>query len=209
MRLCPLYLITDRQFCEGRSLEEMVSLAIEGGARLLQYREKVLSKKDSYDAALHLRELTRTMGVTFIINDDCDLALAVDADGLHIGQEDLPLPVVREILTGKIIGVSVHTVEEAERMEKEGADYLSLGPVFTTRTKVTRPPIGVTSIRAVRERVTLPLYVIGGITLSHVREMIDAGADGVAVISAVWTSTEISRTTSNFLRAITGATGRG
>ncbi len=164
-----------------------VEEAISGGVRLVQYRETDGERRKMYETALLLRQVTAHYGVTLIINDFIDLALAVKADGVHLGQDDLPLWVARKLL-GKeaIVGISTHSLDEAMAAESEGADYIGFGPIFHTRTKVSSyKPVGVEAIAEVKKQVAIPLYAIGGITLSTLPSIIKAGADGVAVISAV------------------------
>jgi len=182
----PLYLIADRHACGGRPLLDVVRAATAAGVRWVQYREKSLTRRARYQEALRLRTLTLNAGTALIINDELDLAVAVEADGLHLGQEDLPLPVARRWLgAGRVIGVSTHTVDEARRAIEEGADYVAVGPIFPTAVKAARPPVGCDAIRRVRAMSGIPLVAIGGITPDNVGEVIRAGANGAAVITAV------------------------
>jgi len=198
-----LYLIADRQACGDRSLADVVRAATASGVRWVQYREKSLTRRDRYQEALRLRLLTREVGAVLIVNDELDLAVAVDADGLHLGQEDLPLPVARRWLgAGRVIGVSTHTMEEARRASEEGADYIAVGPIFATRTKAIRPPIGCDAIRRVRAVTGIPLVAIGGITPDNIGETIRAGAAGAAVISALCGATDVSAAVAAFHRSI-------
>lgn len=186
-QLLKLYVITDQELSQRRSNFEVVEKAVLGGATIIQYREKQGLTSKLYEEALSLRSLTFAKGVPLIINDRLDLALAVDADGVHLGQDDLPPAVARNVLgSGKILGVSVGCVEEALKAEAEGADYLGVGPIFTTATKEDAGVgIGVEVLKAVREAVSLPLVAIGGINLVNATTVLKAGADGLAVISAV------------------------
>ncbi|MBI3805868.1 MAG: thiamine phosphate synthase [Nitrospirae bacterium] len=198
----PLYLITDpilypksteisRPFPTGtearKLLLEAVGQALSGGARLIQYRDKKSPRSEMYETAKQLRRITLEYGATLIINDQIDLALAVGADGVHLGQEDLPLWVARKILGNEaIIGISTHTLDEAVSAEEEGADYIGFGPIFKTKTKSDiRTPVGVEAITAIKQKIRVPVYAIGGIERAHLSKLILAGADGVAVISAV------------------------
>jgi thiamine-phosphate pyrophosphorylase len=199
----PLYLITDRQAGGVRSIPDVVKAAIAGGIKLLQYREKDLSKRESFQVAQTLRELTREAQVTFLINDDMDLALAVEAEGVHLGQEDLPLLAARKILgSRKIIGISVRDIAAAQRAVREGADYLSVGPVFQSATKMVRSPMGCGIIRQVRQVTGLPLYGIGGIRPDNACEVIEAGADGVAVVHSLHQASDITKATREFLSVL-------
>ena len=205
-----LHVITDRKTSRGRSHLQVAEAAIAGGADVLQLRDKEASCGQLYQEALQLRKLTRDAQVPFIVNDRLDIALAVDADGVHVGQSDLPASVVRRILgPGKILGVSVVTVEEAIQAEKDGADYLGVGPVFEARgTKPdTGEPLGVDCIVRIRPHCRLPIVAIGGITTENARKVREAGADAAAVISAIVSAEDISRETRRLKRILVG-TGR-
>ena len=187
---CPwrLYVITDETVSRGRSHLQIAEAAILGGADAIQLRDKESSSGKVYRVALLLRKLTREAKVHFIVNDRLDIALAADADGVHVGRADLPASVVRGIMgPGKILGVSVDTVEEAILAEKDGADYLGVGPVFEARG--TKPdagePLGVGRIARIRLQCRLPIVAIGGIDAENARRVREAGADAAAVISAI------------------------
>jgi thiamine-phosphate pyrophosphorylase len=198
-----LCLITDSSIIHGLSLKEAVQKAILGGIKFLQYREKNLSPSDSYEIANALRRLTKEAGVTFVINDDVSLALSVDADGVHLGQDDLPLREARKVMGNRsLIGISTHSVQEALAAEKDGADYIGLGPIFSTATKKTRLPLGSDVIREVKSKVRIPIFAVGGISLENIEEVLEAGAAGVAVVSAILTSPDIEHTTRAFLNTI-------
>src|SRR3989304_2492015 len=191
-----LYVITDERLGRGRSHLQIAEAALRGGADVLQLRDKEASGSRLYRAALELRKLTRDANVPFIVNDRLDVALAVDADGVHVGRQDLPASVVRGFLgPGKILGVSAETVEEAVRAEEEGADYLGVGPVFEAReTKADAgEPRGLDLIAQVRLRCRLPIVAIGGIRAENARKVKEAGADAVAVISAVVAAEDIAQ----------------
>jgi thiamine-phosphate pyrophosphorylase len=185
-KLIGLYVILDRQFLAGRDVLEIARQIIEGGARVIQLRDKQDRKEEMLGVARKLRELCSQAGVLFIINDYLDLALAVAADGLHIGQEDLPLPVVRrELPIDAIVGCSVTTVSQATRAQNEGADYIAVGSMFPTTTKKEAIIVGVDMLKELKQTISTPLVAIGGINQSNVAEVLVAGADAVAVISAV------------------------
>lgn len=191
-----LYVITDEKVSRGRSHLEVAEAAILGGADVLQLRDKEAPGGRLYRVALRLRKLTRDAKVPFIVNDRLDIALAADADGVHVGQADLPASVVREIIgPGRILGVSVETVEEAIRAERDGADYLGVGPVFEARG--TKPdaglPLGVDRIARIRRHCRLPIVAIGGIDAGNARQVREAGADAAAVISAIGTADDIAQ----------------
>ncbi len=177
---------------------------------MIQLRDKLAGPRQLLSEARQIRQLCRARGVSFIVNDRLDLALAVDADGVHLGQDDLPPMAARAILgRDKFLGVSTHSLEQALEAAEQGADYLGIGPIFATGTKATGyEPRGCDIIRQVRTRIDLPLVAIGGITLSNVGEVIATGAAGVAVISAVVGADDISAATAAFATAIQHAEGR-
>lgn len=182
-----LYLVTDRVLAGERPLDEIVRRSIEGGVTVVQLREKDLGTRDFLGRAMALRHLTSELGVPLIINDRVDIALACEADGVHLGQEDMDCATARRIAGAEmLIGVSVNTPAEAMEAERAGADYLGAGPVFATPTKTdTSPPTGLSGIGAIRRAVRLPLVAIGGISSANAGEIIRRGADGVAVVSAI------------------------
>ena len=182
-----LYLLTGPLLFQERSLGAVIEEALRAGVRMVQYRSKNLSPKDALAEASGLRGLTRKYGAVLIVNDSVDLALAIGADGVHLGQEDLPLEIARKILgRTAVIGVSTHGAEEAKTAERGGADYIGLGPIFASSTKVSpQEPLGLEGIRRVRREVSLPIYAIGGITFERISEVMRSGADGVAAISAL------------------------
>jgi thiamine-phosphate pyrophosphorylase len=182
-----LYVITGDQFLGGRPLEDVIRAAILGGADCIQLREKNYSGRELLEAGQVLRRLTREYGARLIINDRIDVARAVDADGVHLGQGDLPIEVAREILgPDKIVGLSTHNVSEAVAAERAGANYIGLGPMKPTTTKLdTDPVVGPAGVAEVRAHVGLPIVAIGGIKREDVAEIIRNGANSVAIISAI------------------------
>ena len=184
--LVGLYVIIDSQALSGRSHVEVAGQAIRGGARTIQLRDKLHGKKELLPIAQQLKNLCAEHSVLFIMNDYLDLVLAVDADGLHLGQDDLPLEVARKLLpVDKLLGVSARTVEKATAAQSEGADYIAVGSMYPTTSKETAVVVGVERLRQIRQVVTLPLVAIGGITKDNVAPVIAAGAASVAVINAV------------------------
>jgi thiamine-phosphate pyrophosphorylase len=191
-KLPGLYVILDRQFLAGRDELDIAGQIIEGGARVIQLRDKQSKKGELLIVAQKLKELCSQAGVLFIINDYLDLAMAVDADGLHIGQEDLPLPVVRrELPIDKIVGCSVTTVSQVTKAQNEGADYIAVGSIFPTTTKKEATVVGVDMLKELKRIVSTPLVAIGGINQNNVGKVVAAGADAVAVISAVLSEKDI------------------
>ena len=205
-----LYVLTDRGVARGRSQGEVVRQAIWGGATMVQLRGKQLTTLQLLEAAREVRRVTGEAGVPFIVNDRVDIALAAEADGVHvghIGQEDLPPDVARRLLgPARLVGVSVATPEEARLAEQLGADYVSVGPVYETAVKLDAgPSVGLERVRAVRAATRLPLVAIGGITAATAGEVIRAGADGIAVISAVVAAEDISAAARQLRAAIEAA----
>ncbi len=183
-----LYIVTDEKVSRGRSHLEVAEKAIRGGADVIQFRDKSSPSGELYRTALALRKLTLDAGIPLIINDRLDIALAVDADGLHVGQDDLPASAARRLLRpGMILGVSTETPEEALLAEKDGADYIGVGPVFEARgTKSDAgAPKGPGMIAPIRAQCRLPIVAIGGIKAGNARSVLEAGADAVAVISDI------------------------
>ncbi len=171
-------------------IEETLQQAIEGGITMFQFREKgekALTGKEKKEKALALQKICKKAKIPFIINDDIELAMEIKADGVHIGQEDEPASVVREKLKGGLVGVSVHTMEEFNQALADGADYVGTGPVYPTSTKTdTRPVAGTALIQKMREsRPDFPIVGIGGITLANASEVVQAGADGISIITAI------------------------
>jgi thiamine-phosphate pyrophosphorylase len=182
----PLYVILDPAACAGRDPAEVLEAVIAGGGRLVQLRDKTASLAELWPRARALRERCRAAGVGFIVNDRADLALALDADGLHLGQEDLPAAAARRLLRpGMLLGVSTHDEDQVRRAVADGADYVAVGSLYPTASKADFQLVGPALVRAVRPLVPVPLVGIGGITPERAPEVIAAGADGVAVISAV------------------------
>ncbi len=183
-----LYVVTDAGLSRGRSHEQIAVRALDGGANVIQLRDKSKSTLELYNTALRLQEMASRAGALFIVNDRIEVALAVEAHGLHIGQDDLPADVARKLLGPKpVLGVSVENGEQAEQAERDGADYVAIGPIYEARgTKDDAgPPVGVRAITKLRQYTDLPIVAIGGIKPEAVGDVIGAGADGVAVVSAV------------------------
>jgi len=182
-----LYLVTDHGLSRGRSNLEIIRMAMEGGATVVQLREKEAVTREFLKEALLARAYCREQGVTFIINDRIDIAQAVDADGVHLGQDDMPIDYARKIIGyGKIIGVSVFDVDEAIAAENDGADYLGVSPIITTPTKPElEEAVGLEGLRKIRKAVKIPLVGIGSMNRTNAYDVIRAGADGVAVVSGI------------------------
>ena len=181
----------------------MLRVAAAAGVRLFQYRDKQATMKEAYALALALRQAAKEVGATLIINDRCDLAMAVDADGVHLGQEDLPFADARRLLgPDKIIGLSTHTHDQVREAAAMQPDYIGFGPIFSTATKADHDPVvGLEGLRAARSLTTIPMFAIGGIASRQVADLITAGADGVAVISAILNATNLEAAITPFLQS--------
>ncbi|NMA75007.1 MAG: thiamine phosphate synthase [Bacteroidales bacterium] len=182
-----LYLVTDRDLALNRPLIDVVEQAVKGGVTMVQLREKNCSSKAFYNEAKQLKKLLSSYNIPLIINDRLDIALAVDTDGLHIGQHDLPYPIARKLLgKNKIIGLSVENLQDIEESNNWDVDYIGLSPVFNTSTKTdTAKALGLDGVKELTSLTTHPSVGIGGINLSNASEIIQAGADGIAVVSAI------------------------
>jgi len=198
-----LYVVLDRTAARGRDLEEILEAAAAGGCRMVQLREKAWPSGRLWPLAERLRARAREAGVTFIVNDRVDLALALGADGVHLGQEDLPAGPARALLRPRmILGISTHSVEQARAAQAAGADYVAVGSMFATTTKADFELVGPQLVRKLRGDITVPLVGIGGITADNVHEVISAGADGVAVISAVCAAADPQQAAARFIDRI-------
>lgn len=180
-----LCFITDRKV-SGLSYEDMTLKALMRGVRWVQYREKERSRREIYEGAAKLRRITKDYNALFIVNDFVDIATCVNADGVHLGQDDLPLKEARKIIgKDRIIGISTHSLEQAIEAEKNGADYIGFGPVFHTLTKDAGKPRGIDILREVKNHTKIPVVAIGGINLENIRSVLDTGVDAVAIASAI------------------------
>ncbi len=195
------YFITDEKLSKAGNVSD-VKNAVSTGVKIVQYRNKCGSTKEMYDEAVKLKKICRKKNVIFIINDRLDIAIASGSDGVHIGQDDMPYSVARKILgKNKIIGVTVHTLKEAQKAEKLGADYLGVSPIFSTDTKKDAgSPAGISLIKKIKSCLcgTIPVVAIGGINLSNAEEVISAGADGLCAISATVTKNNVKKEIKKF-----------
>ncbi|WP_457550512.1 thiamine phosphate synthase [Archaeoglobus sp.] len=194
-----LYFITSSDF--GRTHEELAEAVLKAGVKFIQFREKETSVRKMFEVAKRIRKLTWEYSATFVVNDRVDLALAVEADGVHLGQDDFPYEVVREIFDG-IVGVSTHSVDEAKKAEKY-VDYISVGPIFRTVTKKdAKDPIGLEGLRIIVSSVKKPVVAIGGINKSNIEDVLKTGVKGVAVISAVANSQNPEKSAKELLEIV-------
>lgn len=189
-----LYVVLGAEFSKGRDFVDVTEKAIEGGAGCIQLRDKSLGKRDLLDWAYRLREITRKRGVTFILNDHLDIALAVGADGVHLGQGDLPIPEARRVAGPSfVIGASTHSVDQAKRAVDEGASYINIGPIFATGTKKTSvDPVSPDMITHVMRAVEHPYTVMGGINIENIDQVLKRGASRIAVVTAVVAADDIA-----------------
>ena len=182
-----LYLILDQRWASRWALADILRQAADLGVKVVQYRNKNEAMSDVYRQTLGLRKIARDSGVTFIVNDRCDVGLAVEADGVHLGQSDLPIGLARELLGAKcLIGMSTHSPEQVVEATEQGADYIGFGPLFPTNTKDDpEPVVGLDGMKKIRPLTSLPIVAIGGIQSESVSEIMAAGADAVAVASGI------------------------
>jgi thiamine-phosphate pyrophosphorylase len=202
------YLVTAANRSSGRTTPEVVAAALEGGIDVVQLRDKAATDRERYETGIRLRELTAVAGVPLVVNDRIDLAAAVDADGVHLGQTDLPVAVARERMgESAVVGVSASTVEQAEAAEAAGADYLGVGAVYGTDSKDVsgdRNGIGTERIAAVADAVSIPVIGIGGIDAENAAPVVEAGATGVAALSAITAAEDPEAATAALRGAVTG-----
>jgi thiamine-phosphate pyrophosphorylase len=204
----PLYVILDRSVAGSRSLDDLLDLVLAGGGRLVQLREKTMPAVEMLPVARRLARRCREAGALFIVNDRADIAVAADAHGLHVGQDDMPAREARALLRpGMVLGVSTHDEDQAGAAVTAGADYVAVGSIFPTTSRVGFQLVGTHLIRRVRSAVPVPLVAIGGITADNAAEVIRAGADGVAVISAICANRNPEAATRTLLERLRAARG--
>jgi thiamine-phosphate pyrophosphorylase len=189
-----VYPVTCERLSAGRSNLEVLQAVIQGGARIIQLREKEYSARDLYHLALKFRGITAKAGVLLIINDHLDIAMAVEADGVHLGQNDLPVTAARRIAPELLVGASTHSLEEARQAQDDGADYVNIGPIFPTKTKEgVEQFLGPDAIRVIAPAIRIPFTVMGGINESNIDEVLAAGARRVALVTAITLAPDISQ----------------
>ncbi|HXK34262.1 MAG TPA: thiamine phosphate synthase [Dehalococcoidia bacterium] len=204
-RIAGLYVIVDPAACRGRRPADVARLAVEGGARIVQWRDKQRDKGDQLADARAVLEACQTAGVPLIVNDHADLALAIGADGVHLGQHDLPIAAVRPIAgAAAIIGVSTNNAAEARAAQAAGADYVAVGSIFPTASKGNTRPADLDRVREVRAAVRVPVVAIGGINASNIEQVVAAGADAAAVLSAVCGAGDVRAAAAELARAFAG-----
>ena len=189
-----LYVVTDEGLAGGLPHSEIARRAVLGGADVIQLRDKTISSREMVQVGREIRKITRKAGALFIVNDRLDIALACGADGIHLGQDDLACETARQLSPADfIIGVSVGSIDEARAAERQGADYVAVSPVFSTGSKADAGPgYGLSTLKDIRAAVHIPVIAIGGIGPANAAEVIEAGADGIAVISAVVSQPDVT-----------------
>ena len=191
-----LYAVTDRHWLDGRTLYEVVKESLDGGATFMQLREKTLDEETFYQEAVELQALCKEYGVPFVVNDDVDIAVRMNADGVHVGQSDMEAGDVRALIgPDKILGVSAQTVEQAKLAEERGADYLGVGAVFPTGSKDDAEDVPFETLKEICQAVSIPVIAIGGITEGNTPALAGSGICGIAVISAIYAQEDISEAT--------------
>ena len=183
---CKIYLVTDEKSCNGKDFYDCVERAIKGGVKIVQLREKNISAKEFYEKALKVKEVCKRYGVLFIINDRLDIAQAVEADGVHLGQSDMPIEKARDILKDKfLIGATARNIEEAKKAELLGADYIGSGAIFGTSTKDNAKKLEMTELKKIVNSVKIPVFAIGGININNVWMLKNIGLQGVCSVSGI------------------------
>ena len=201
-----LYLVTDRSVMSAKSLEQAVEQAIQGGCTVVQLREKYASSREFFETAQRVKQITDSYHIPLIINDRTDICLAVNAAGIHIGQQDLPAKIVRSMVgPDKIIGVSAATLSEAIQAEQDGADYLGVGAMFATSTKTNTRPVTIEQLTQIKQAVQIPVVAIGGIQTSNAATLTKTGIDGIAVVSAILAQENITHAAEQLKTCFTGA----
>lgn len=198
-----LYVITNQDISRGKNNLEVVKAAIAGGADIIQLREKQISTRRVVEMGQQIKKFTNSRDIPLIINDRVDIALAIDADGVHLGQDDLPISMARELIgEDKILGISTHSLKQAKEAEAKGADYIGVGPVFPTSTKPDYSPVGLELVEKVSQEIEIPFVAIGGIKLDNVRKVIKAGAKRIAVVSGVVAADDVRQAAKSYCQKI-------
>ena len=198
---CKIYLVTDEKACNGKDFYKCIEEAIKGGVKIVQLREKTLSTKDFFIKALKVKEICKNYGALFIINDRLDIAQAVEADGVHLGQSDMPIEKAKEILKNKfLIGVTARNVDEAIKAELEGADYIGSGAIFGTSTKDNAKKLEIEELKKIINSVKIPVFAIGGINTNNVSMLKNIGLQGVCSVSGILSEKDCKKAVENILK---------
>ncbi|MDD3726118.1 MAG: thiamine phosphate synthase [Candidatus Ratteibacteria bacterium] len=202
MKIKGLYFITD-SFLTKSSVVDDVKAAVKAGVKIVQYREKNKCAREMVKEAQEIKKICKGRGV-FLVNDRVDIAMVVGADGVHLGQNDIPCVYARKLLgKNKIIGITVHSIEEALAAEKDGANYLGVSPIFSTKTKKdARAPLGLGVLKEIKKSVHIPVVAVGGIDLTNIISVLEAGADGVSAVSAIITKDDVEKECRRFIKII-------
>ena len=204
LKNCRLYVIVDRTAAKNGDIAKIAEDALRGGADIIQLRDKSSDDGTLLRCAKRIRAIAGRYNRPFIVNNRADIARAVNADGVHLGQGDIPVEEARKILGNKLIGVSTHSIAEARLAQKKGADYIGVGPVFKTPTKKGLHPIGLSTLEKIRKTVKIPLFAIGGISLANIEDVKKRGADRIAVISAATKDKNVRRAVTRLKKVLSG-----
>ena len=202
LKNCRLYVIIDRDVLKTRDIVKAAEGALRGGADIIQLRDKSSCARSLVQYAKRIKALAKKYKRPFILNDRVDIARAVNADGVHLGQGDIPIEEARKILGKKIIGVSAHNLRQAKKAQRKGADYIGIGPIFKTPTKKQLRPIGPSILPGIRKQVDIPFFAIGGIALANIKEVKKRGADRIAVVSSAIKPVNVCRAVKQLKEAI-------
>ena len=198
---CKIYLVTDEKSCNGKNFYKCIEESIKGGVKIVQLREKNISTKDFYEKALKVKEICKNYGVLFIINDRLDITQAVEADGIHLGQSDMPIEKAREILKDKfLIGATARNIEEAKKAELLGADYIGSGAIFGTSTKDNAKKLEIEELKKIINSVKIPVFTIGGINTNNVSMLKNIGLQGVCSVSGILSEKDCKKAVENILK---------
>ena len=201
LKTCKIYLVTDEKACLEKDFYSCIEEAIKGGVKIVQLREKNISTKDFYEKALKVKEICKNYGVLFIINDRLDIAQAVEADGVHLGQSDMPIEKAKEILKNKfLIGVTARNVDEAIKAELEGADYIGSGAIFGTSTKNNAKKLEMEDLKKIVNSVKIPVFAIGGININNVWMLKNIGLQGICSVSGILSEIDCKKAVENILK---------
>ena len=201
LKECKIYLVTDEKSCKGKDFYSCIEEAIESGVKIVQLREKNLSSKDFYEKALKVKEICKNYEVLFIINDRLDIAQAVEADGVHLGQSDMPIEKAREILKDKfLIGATAKNIEEAKKAELLGADYIGSGAIFGTSTKDNAKKLEMEDLKKIVNSVKIPVFAIGGININNVWMLKNIGLQGICSVSGILSEKDCKKAVENILK---------
>ena len=201
LKTCKIYLVTDEKACLEKDFYACIEEAIKGGVKIVQLREKKISTKDFYEKALKVKEICKNYGVLFIINDRLDIAQAVGADGVHLGQSDMPIEEARKILKDKfLIGATARNIEEAKRAELLGADYIGSGAIFGTSTKDNAKKLEMEDLKKIVNSVKIPVFAIGGININNVWMLKNIGLQGICSVSGILSEKDCKKAVENILK---------